>query len=179
MWWIKYFIFAINLFLFMLNIVTLLLESVPCCQMYLFHHVRCIGVSSDSMLLEPTEKKKMHDFLTRQVFARVRMVQSFSLSSGFSLFPSSPHTSHPLCSKARPAPSPFIPALIFYSTDPLKPNKRTKEVASVVFERFCSCSFLLLFLNQLRSLWRLLRGDHIHCLDVLEILWGVPKIVPK
>lgn len=135
----------------MLNIVTLLLESVPCCQTYLFHHVRCIGVSSDSMLLKPTKKKKMHDFLTRQVFARVRMVQSFSLSSGF-LFPSSPHTSNLLCSKARPAPFPFMSALIFYSTDPLKPNKRTKEVASVAFERFCSCRFLLLFLNQLRSL---------------------------
>lgn len=55
---IKYFIFAINLLWFMLNIVTLLLESVPCCQMYLFHRVRCIGVSSDSMLLKPTKKKK-------------------------------------------------------------------------------------------------------------------------
>lgn len=95
----------------------------------------------------------------------------------FSPFPSSPHTSHSLCSKARPAP--FISALIFHSTDPLNPNKRTKEVASVVFERFCSCRFLLLFLNQLWGLWRLLRGDHIHCLDVLEILWGVPKLVPK
>lgn len=42
----------------MLNIVTLLLEFVPCCPMYLFHHVRCIGVSSDSMLFKPTKKKK-------------------------------------------------------------------------------------------------------------------------
>lgn len=42
-------------------------------QMYLFHHVRCTGVSADSMLLNPT-KKKMHDFLARKVFACVFMV---------------------------------------------------------------------------------------------------------
>lgn len=99
---IKYSIFAINLLWFMLNIVTLLLESVPCSQMCLFHHVRCIGVSSDSMLLKPTKKKKMHDFLTRQVFARVRMVQSFSLSSGFLPFHLLP--THPTLCAAKLGP---------------------------------------------------------------------------
>ena len=46
------FILYINIY-----IVTLLLEFVPYRQMYLFHHVQCIGVSSDSMLLKPTKKK--------------------------------------------------------------------------------------------------------------------------
>jgi len=42
------FVFAISFFFFfklcfMVYIVTLLLEFVPYCPMYLFHHVQCIG----------------------------------------------------------------------------------------------------------------------------------------
>lgn len=162
----------------MLNIVTLLLESVPCCQMYLFHHVRCIGVSSDSMLLKTyreTKKKCMTSWQDKSLLVCVwSSLSACPLVFSLSIF--SPHI-QTLC--AAKLGQRLSLSFLLWSTDPLKPNKRTKEVASVVFKRFCSCSFLLLFLNQLRGLWRLLRGDHIHCLDVLEILWGVPKLVPK
>lgn len=56
---IKYFIFAINLFWFVLNIVTLLLEFAPCCQLHLSHHARRVGVAPDYVVKNlPREKKK-------------------------------------------------------------------------------------------------------------------------
>lgn len=54
---IKYFIFAINLLWFMPNIVTLLLEFAPCCQLRLFHHARRVGVASDYVVKNLPRKK--------------------------------------------------------------------------------------------------------------------------
>lgn len=67
----KVFVFKKSL-CFIVYIVTLLLEFVPYCPMYLFHHVQCIGVSSDSIV--ESYQEKMHDFLARKVFACVLTV---------------------------------------------------------------------------------------------------------
>lgn len=120
---------------FIVYIVTLLLEFVPYCPMYLFHHVQCIGVSSDSMLLNPTKKKCMTSWQEKSLL--VCLWSSLSASPLiFFLFPSSPppppHKFYHLCNEASPVLSfSFLSFCFVQLIDPLKPNKR-KELAYFV-----------------------------------------------
>lgn len=77
----------------------------------------------------------------------------------FFLFPSSPpHTFYHLCNEASPVLSfSFLSFCFVQLINPLKPNKR-KELAYFVLWWLWSCRLLMFFLNELQSLWRLLRG---------------------
>lgn len=132
----------------MLNIVTLLLEFVPCCQMYLFHHVRCVGVPSDSVV--KTEKKKIAWLLDKTSLCSCAYGPVFQPVLWFSLFPplpSPPHTCRHLCNKARPAPFPFhfcFDLLLHWSFETQQQNKGSRlccvltfmlmQVSAVVFK---------------------------------------------
>lgn len=108
-------------------IVTLLLEFVPYCPMYLFHHVQCIGVSSDSMLLNPTKKKCMTSWQEKSLLVYLwSSLSAYPLI--FFLFPSSP-----LISSATSVMklALYFSFVSFCSVDPLKSNMK-KDLASFV-----------------------------------------------
>lgn len=139
--------------------LTLLLEFVPCCPMNLFHHVYCIG---DVYLQNPFFEKKC---MTSWQKSLLVCLWSFSLSSDF-LFISClvvhiPTHPHPSMSSTISAMNSHVVLFRFHficlvrSIAPLKANKR-EEVASFVL--WWSCRLLIFFLNELQSLWRLLRG---------------------